>query len=442
MLWKQIKDVLKDKLPATTHSLWIEPIQCENTEGPTLDLICPDRFFCSWVSENYLGVIQESLCEIGREGITVRLAAAQKSRQNLMLPVENKQQLRLPAVPEAWSFVRNLHPKYTFDEFMVGESNILAQSACKAISQGDTSFGSYLYIHAGTGLGKSHLTHAVAHEILTKSPGTRLHYLTAQQFSTEMVLKIKNNDMNAFKEKYHNHCDLLLIEDVHTLTGKLKTQEELNEILDAMMKSGKRIILTGAVAPKGIRDIDEGIRSRMAAGLISSISSPDYRTRLLITRRKAQNNNLELSESLVEYLAQNIKGDIRQLESAIVGLKAKSSLLQMKPDLEMIKELVRELAGRERELSTEKIRDFVAGQFNVRAEDLRSKSRKRTIALPRQISMYLARKYTDEGLAEIGQAFNRDHSTVLHAIRVITEAMARNSSIRWQVDLLSKKLQE
>jgi chromosomal replication initiator protein len=442
MLWKQIKDVLKDKLPATTHSLWIEPIQCENTEGPTLDLICPDRFFCSWVSENYLGVIQESLCEIGREGITVRLAAAQKSRQNLMLPVENKQQLRLPAVPEAWSFVRNLHPKYTFDEFMVGESNILAQSACKAISQGDTSFGSYLYIHAGTGLGKSHLTHAVAHEILTKSPGTRLHYLTAQQFSTEMVLKIKNNDMNAFKEKYHNHCDLLLIEDVHTLTGKLKTQEELNEILDAMMKSGKRIILTGAVAPKGIRDIDEGIRSRMAAGLISSISSPDYRTRLLITRRKAQNNNLELSESLVEYLAQNIKGDIRQLESAIVGLKAKSSLLQMKPDLEMIKELVRELAGRERELSTEKIRDFVAGQFNVRAEDLRSKSRKRTIALPRQISMYLARKYTDEGLAEIGQAFNRDHSTVLHAIRVITEAMARNSSIRGQVDLLSKKLQE
>jgi len=442
MLWEKIKDVLKDKLPATSHSLWIEPIRCECEAGPALELVCPDRFFCSWVSENYFGLIQESLNEIGREGLTVRLTAAQKSNQNLMLPGENKQQLRLPAVPEVRSSVRNLHPRYTFDEFMVGESNLLAQSACKAISQGDTSFGSYLYIHAGTGLGKSHLTHAVAHEILTKSPGTRLHYLTAQQFSSEMVYKIKNNDMNAFKEKYHHHCDMLLVEDVHALTGKLKTQEELNEIIDALMKSGKRIILTGAVAPNGIRDIDEGIRSRMAAGLISSIGSPDYRTRMLITRRKAQNNNLELSESLVEYIARNIKGDIRQLESAIVGLKAKSSLLQMKPDLEMIKEIVRELAGRERELSTEWIRDFVASQFNVRTVDLQSKSRKRAVALPRQISMYLARKYTDEGLAEIGQAFNRDHSTVLHSIRVITEAMARNSSIRGQVDLLSKKLEE
>jgi chromosomal replication initiator protein len=374
-------------------------------------------------------------------GLKVKLTAAQKSNQTLMLPTDTKQQLRLPAVPQVRSFVKNLHPRYTFDEFMVGESNLLAQSACKAIANGDTSFGSHLYIHAGTGLGKSHLTHAVAHAILTNSPGTRLHYLTAQQFSTEMVHKIRNNDMNAFKDKYFNHCDMLLVEDVHTLTGKLKTQAELNEILDALVKSGKRIILTGAVAPKGIRDIDEGIRSRMSAGLVSSIDSPDYLTRLLIVRRKAQNNNLELSDSLAEYIAQNIKGDIRQLESTIVGLKAKSSLLQVKPDLEMLKEIVRELAGREKELSSASIRDFVAGQFNIRSADLQSKSRKKTIALPRQISMYLSRKYTEEGLAEIGRAFNRDHSTVLHSIRVITEAMARNSSIRGQVDLLSKKLQ-
>jgi chromosomal replication initiator protein len=442
MLWDKIKELLKDKLPATSHSLWIEPVTCGRTDGQMLELICPDRFFCSWVTENYLGLIQESLAEIGMDRLTVRLAVNQKSNQVLMLPTDTKQQLRLPAVPQVRSFVKNLHPRYTFDEFMVGESNLLAQSACKAIANGDTSFGSHLYIHAGTGLGKSHLTHAVAHAILTNSPGTRLHYLTAQQFSTEMVYKIKNNDMNAFKDKYFNHCDMLLVEDVHTLTGKLKTQTELNEILDALMKSGKRIILTGAVAPKGIRDIDEGICSRMSAGLVSSIDSPDYRTRLLIVRRKARNNNLELSDSLAEYIAQNIKGDIRQLESTIVGLKAKSSLLQVKPDPEMLKEIVRELAGREQELSSESIRDFVAGQFNIRSDDLRSKSRKKTITLPRQISMYMARKYTEEGLAEIGRAFNRDHSTVLHSIRVITEAMARNSSIRGQVDLLSKKLQE
>jgi chromosomal replication initiator protein len=436
MLWDNIKELLKDKLPATTHSLWIEPVTCGKTDGHMLELICPDRFFCSWVTENYLGLIQESLAEIGMDRMTVRLAADQKSQQALLLPTETKEQLRLPAVPQVRSYVRNLHPRYTFDEFMVGESNLLARSACKALAKGETSFGSHLYIHAGTGLGKSHLTHAVAHSILTNSPGTRLHYLTAQQFSTEMVHKIRN------KDKYFNHCDMLLVEDVHALTGKLKTQSELNEILDALMKSGKRIILTGSVAPKGIRDIDAGICSRMSAGLVSSIDSPDYRTRLLIVRRKAQNNNLELSDSLAEYIAQNIKGDIRQLESTIVGLKAKSSLLQVQPDPEMLKEIVRELAGREQELSSERIRDFVAVQFNIRSDDLRSKSRKKTIAQPRQISMYLARKYTEEGLAEIGRTFNRDHSTVLHSIRVITEAMARNSSIRGQVDLLSKKLQE
>jgi chromosomal replication initiator protein len=208
------------------------------------------------------------------------------------------------------------------------------------------------------------------------------------------------------------------------------------------MKSGKRIILTGAVAPKGIRDLDDGIRSRLAGGLISSISSPEYATRLLILRRKALNNNLDLSESLIDYIARSIKGDVRKLESTIVGLKAKSSLLRTNPDLNMIKEIIAEITDQGRELSTAFIRDFVASQFNVRTTDLQSKSRKKNIAIPRQISMYLARKYTEEALVEIGKAFNRDHSTVLHSIRVITETMARNSSLRGQVDLLSKKLQE
>jgi chromosomal replication initiator protein len=442
MLWDKVKDLLKDKLPATTHSLWIEPVQCRHENARTLELFCPDRFFCAWVTENYLPLIEESLAEFGKSGLSISLQVDQQSEQALLLPPAPKEQLRLPSVPQPQSFIRNLHPRYTFDEFMVGESNLLAQSACKAISSGDTSFGSFLYIHAGSGLGKSHLTHAVAHDVLNNSPGTRLHYLTAQQFSAEMVQKIRTNSMDTFKEKYHHHCDLLLIEDVHTLTGKAKTQAELNEILDALIQSGKRIILTGAVAPKGIRDIDDGIRSRMAAGLISSINSPDYATRMLIIQRKAANNNLELSESLSEHIARCIKGDVRKLESMIVGLKAKSSLLKMKPDLDMVKEILSEIVDQNRELSTVFIRDFVASQFKVRAVDLQSKSRKKALAIPRQISMYLARKYTEEGLAEIGRAFNRDHSTVLHAIRVITETMARNSSIRGQIDLLSKKLQE
>lgn len=444
MPWNDIKDLLRDRLPETVQKLWIEPISCIRDDDSLLELACPDRFFYSWVKENYLSVIQESQEQLGRASQKVQLSVGQAptSNQPQLLENNSRTQLRLPAMPEVKSYIRNLHPRYTFEEFMVGDSNLLAHSACQAIAQGDTTLGPTLYINAGTGLGKSHLTHAVAHSIASQSPGTRLFYLTAQQFSAEMVGRIKTNSMESFKEKYHNNCDVLLIEDVQNLTGKQKTQAELNEILDVLMKAGKRIILTGSHTPRELSNIDEGVRSRMSAGLISTINPPDLKTSRRIIRRKAKNCNLHLDDDLVDYLAQSIKGDIRKIESAVVGLKAKSSLLKITPDLFMAKEVIAEIIGSSQMLSAEIIRDFIARQFKLSVQDLQSRSRKKTIAFPRQVSMYLARKYTDQGLAEIGKIFNRDHSTVLHSVRVITDAISRNGSIRGQVELLAKKLQK
>jgi chromosomal replication initiator protein len=445
MLWNEVKELLKHKLPEAVQHLWIEPLTCIKADENHIELACPDKFFCSWVKENYLNVIQESLVQLGNNSVKIHLSynnANVREQTQPLLEGATREQLRLPAIPEAYSNIKNLHPKYTFEEFMVGESNLLAHSACKAIANGETSFGSSLYINAGTGLGKSHLTHAVAHSIVNNYPGTRLYNLTAKQFSSEMVSRIKSNTMDEFKVKYHNNCDVLLIEDVHCLTGKVKTQEELNELLDVLIKSGKRIILTGSNIPRELTNIDEGFRSRMSAGLISTINPPDLQTSRLIIKRKAENCRLLLEEDLVEYLAQSIRGDIRKLESAIVGLRAKSSLLQRSPDFSMAKEVVAEIIGNSQELSAELIRDFVARQFKVSVSDMQSKSRKKTITFPRQVSMYLARKYTDQALAEIGKAFNRDHSTVLHSVRVITETASRNGSVRGQLDLLAKKLQQ
>ena len=445
MLWNEVKELLKHKLPEAVQHLWIEPLACVRSDENLIELTCPDKFFCSWVQENYLKFIRESLVELGKTDIKVQFTISRErayEQTQSLLEGKGQKQLRLPAIPEAYSNIRNLHPRYTFEEFMVGESNLLAHSACEAIANGETSFGSSLYINAGTGLGKSHLTNAVAHSIVNNFPGTRLYYLTAQQFSAEMVSGIKSNTMDQFKTKYHNNCDVLLIEDVHSLTGKVKTQEELNELLDVLMKSGKRIILTGSNAPRDLKNIDEGFRSRMSAGLISTINPPDLQTSRLIIRRKAANSKLKLDEDLVEYMAQTIRGDIRKIESAIVGLKAKSCLLRKIPDLAMAKEVVAEIIGSSQELSAEMIRDFIARQFKVTVSDLQSKSRKKAVAFPRQISMYLARKYTEQCLVEIGRAFNRDHSTVLHSVRVISEAISRNGSIRGQVELLAKKLQK
>jgi chromosomal replication initiator protein len=445
MLWNEVKELLKNKLPEAVQHLWIEPLICIRADDNHIELACPDKFFCSWVKENYQKIIQESLVQLGKTSVKIHFSINPANAYEHSVPLlesSAREQLRLPAIPEVYSNIRNLHPRYTFEEFMVGESNLLAHSACKAIANGETSLGPSLYINAGTGLGKSHLTHAVAHTIVNNFPGTRLYYLTAQQFSSEMVSRIKSNSMDEFKSKYHNNCDVLLIEDVQSLTGKVKTQEELNELLDVLMKSGKRIILTGSNAPRELTSIDEGFRSRMSAGLISTINPPDLHTSRLIIKRKAANCKLQLDEDLIEYLAQCIKGDIRKIESAIVGLKAKSSLLKRSPDFSMAKEVVAEIIGNSQELSAELIRDFIARQFKISVSDLQSKSRKKTITFPRQVSMYLARKYTEQGLMEIGKVFNRDHSTVLHSVRVISAAMSRNGSIRGQVELLAKKLQK
>jgi chromosomal replication initiator protein len=445
MLWNEVKEILKHKLPEAVQHLWIEPLTCIKADDNQIELACPDKFFCLWVKENYLKIIEESLVQLGKASAKINFSifspALNESRGRL-LQGGTREQLRLPAIPEVNSNIRNLHPRYVFEEFMVGDSNLLAHSACQAIASGDNTLGPSLYINAGTGLGKSHLTHAVAHSIVNNFPGTRLHYLTAPQFSSEMVSRIRSNSMDVFKDKYHNHCDVLLIEDVQSLTGKVKTQEELNELLDVLMKTGKRIILTGSTSPRELSNIDDGFRSRMSAGLISTINPPDLKTSRLIINRKAVNCNLLLDDELVEYLAQCIRGDIRTLESAIVGLKAKSSLLKKNPDLAMAKEIVAEIIGNTHELSAELIRDFIAHQFKVSIQDMRSKSRKKMIAFPRQVSMYLARKYTEQGLAEIGKAFNRDHSTVLHSVRVISDAISRNGSIRGQVKLLAEKLKK
>ena len=445
MLWNEVKEILKHKLPEAVQYLWIEPMTCISSDENRIELACPDKFFCIWVKENYLKIIEESLVQLGKTSAKIRFSISRPALNKpgaSLLEGSTKEQLRLPAIPEVYSNVRNLHPKYIFEEFMVGDSNLLAHSACQAMANGDTSLGQSLYINAGTGLGKSHLTHAVAHSIANNFPGTRLHYLTAQQFSSEMVSRIRSNSMDVFKDKYHKHCDVLLVEDVQSLTGKVKTQEELNELLDVLMKAGKRIILTGSTIPRELSNIDEGFRSRMSAGLISTINPPDLQTSRLIIKRKASNYNLQLDDDLVEYLAQCIRGDIRKLESAIVGLKAKSSLLSRNPDLVMAKEVIAEIVGNSQEMSAELIRDFIARQFKVSVQDMQSRSRKKTIAFPRQVSMYLARKYTEQGLAEIGKAFNRDHSTVLHSVRVISGAISRNGSIRGQVELLAKKLKK
>ena len=439
MIWEKTKERLKDVLTESVFSLWIAPLECVQVQDNTVFLASPDRYFSAYVTQHYGGMIEEKLQEAGiRQGKVV--LCEQERKPQIITP--QKGQMRLPNVPENTSKIRALHPRYTFSEFMVGDCNILAQSACKSMTVSDDSVGPCLYINSSTGLGKSHLTHAVAHQILNESPMTRLHYVTAQQFAVEMVRGIQSNTMDSFKRKYHDQCDILLVEDVHSLTGKKKTQEELNEILDSLIKSGKRVILTANSAPRDLIGIDEEFRSRMSAGLVTSIKAPDISTRLRIVEKKAAQHQLCLDENHVDYLAQHIRGDVRKVESALIALRAKASLIGGQIDLDLVKEVVASIVGHNQVLTAAMISDLVGSQFKVSVKDMQSRSRKKAITFPRQVAMYLCRKYTEDSLADIGRIFNRDHSTVLHSIKVVTTLTARDTSIGAQLDLLSNKVKQ
>lgn len=439
MLWDQIKGNLHDTLAENTYTLWIEPLEYVGDDEGSLRLSCPDRFFKAWVEENYLDTMQDALIQI--EGGGRKIVLHEKISQPVKLKSKGVQR-RFPEFPAGASKCRSLHPRYTFDEFIVGESNILAQSACKNVAGGDDAMGACLYLNSSTGLGKSHLTHAVAHHILTQYPTSRLHYLTATQFSREMIQGIRDKKMDEFKSKYHDHCDILLVEDVHTLTGKTKTQEELNELLDSLIKREKKVIFTANISPRELNGIDNEFRSRMSSGLVTTIQDPDIDTRSKIVCKKAACRNLRLTEEQAGYLAQYIKGDIRQIESAVFNIHSKASIRSGEVDLDMVREVVASITGSYRILTAESISEFVASQFKVKLAEMQSRSRKRVVTFPRQVAMYLARKHTDSPLTEIGRVFNRDHSTVMHSIKVISDRSRRDTSVQSQIKLLSEKVRK
>ena len=447
MSWKQISHHLANTLPPDLHDLWISPLECPRCDQEVLELRGPDRFFCSWVADHYLDRIQEAMTVHGLQQASVVFSVKDAPPLLPSAPTAPtvapggplREQLCLPTVNKAPSFVRTLDPRYVFDQFVVGKSNELAHAACHALACGDQSLGQCLYISAGTGLGKSHLTHAVAHKLLAANPRLRLNYLTAQQLSNDMVRSIQNKQMDSFKDRYQG-ADVLLLEDMQSLTGKVKTQEELTAVLDVLLESGKSVIFTGAKPPRDIEALAPGIQSRLSCGLVTEITTPELDTRIAIVNQNAAELRLGLSEELAIVVAERIQGDIRQLKSALIGLKAKANLRRMTPDLDMINEALATSIGQRQNLTPTVIRDFVADQFRLAGEELASKSRKKTFAFPRQIAMYLSRKHTDRGLSDIGKAFNRDHSTVIHSIRTLSETMLQKTSVQGQVELLDKKL--
>ncbi len=441
-IWEEVKNHIKRELPTKSFSLWINPITVVDQEDDGLTLGCPNRFSRDWVKENYSGIIEEKLAQIG--GDKCRLAWK-------IMPLKRKEhspgaspgaaQMTLPnLVKNGHAGRRGLNHDFTFDRFVVGKCNEFAYSASKALALGGQWPYNSLFLLSSTGLGKSHLSQSIGHEILAQNPAIKVLYVTAEDFVNEMVFALKNGRIEEFKGRYRRECDVLLLEEVHFFGGKERTQLELGHTLDVLANERKRIIFTSALLPKDIPNMTKRLSSRLTSGIITTLDKPDYETRVKILQKKSSEQGLLLSEEIVRFLAKRLTGDVRQMESALRCLKAKSELLKVKIDLDLAEEVLSCHVGEERRTSMEDINNLVCRYFRIEPQLLKSKSRKKIHSYPRNIYVYLCRHFTDATLEDIGKSIDRNHSTVLYASEVVEHKMKVDTVVKNQVGFLSERL--
>ena len=290
-------------------------------------------------------------------------------------------------------------------------------------------------------MGKSHLAQAVGHHILSEHPSDRVYYMTAEDFSNEMVYAYKYGSINAFKEKYRTQCDVMLLEDVHYLRGKERTQVELALTLDTLFEAGKKIIFSSCYLPADIPKLDDKLRSRLSCGIISNIDPPDFRTRVRILHKKATLNGCKIPETVIHYLAGELTEDVRQLESGLIGVTAKSLLLGEPIDLKLAESVTKNIVHQRKNITVDVIKKMVCKHYSISISDIVSSSRKQSFVRPRQIAIYLSRRYTDTSLQAIGRSFNRYHATALHSINAIERKLKENGLMQKQMQFLCQKIE-
>jgi chromosomal replication initiator protein len=439
-VWNQVKTQIHKKLPHHTFMVWIEPLDWLDQRDRTVVLACPNAFARKWVMNHYVGLIEAEIervldapCQIVFEVSDQEEAYADKH--------QGKEQLPLPHVTQRHQVPSIFQKDFTFDQFVVGACNSFAYEAALAMACGGDVHRNALFLLSKTGLGKSHLSHAIANHVLHENPALRVCYVTAEDFTNAMVFALRHDSIEQFKEKYRRQCDVLLLEDVQFLSGKEKTQHELGYTLDALLAADKKLIFTSSHLPDEIPKIDKKLTSRLSSGIISNIESPDYDTRVRIINKKATVKSVEIPRDVVDYLASELTDNVRQLESGLIGVTAKASLLKVPIDVRLAESVVKNIARRSREITTEAIQKLVCKYYKISMEELLSRSRRRGIAQPRQIAMYLARRYTGESFQAIGRSFNRYHATTLHAVGTVERLIREQGPVQKQIEFLSRRLE-
>ena len=439
-VWNKVKSALQKQIAHHSFRMWIEPLELSRGKKDTWEVSCPNFFSKKRVQDQYGSMIESELQRALGDSCQL---AFNVSKNNGKPKATNprKQQIPLPNDFTRPHSGRHLRRDFTFDQFVVGASNDFAYSASLSLASRKEHQQNALFLLSKTGMGKSHLSQAIGHHVLSVYPDERVYYITAEDFSNEMVQAFRHDSISKFKGKYRNKCDVLLLEDVHYLSGKERTQLELALTLDSLFEAGKRIIFSSCYLPGDIPKLNDKLRSRLSDSLISNIDPPDFRTRVRILRKKALINGYEMPDDVINYLAGELTEDIRQLSSGLNGVAAKSSLLGAPIDLNLTESVVKNIVRQRKKITVELIKKLVCKYYNCSLKDMVSRSRKQRLLRPRQMAIYLTRRYTDAPLQSIGKAFNRYHATALHSIHSIERGLKENGSIQKQVEFFHQKLE-
>ena len=421
--------------------MWIDPLEVSRFEQGDVVLLAPNFFSKKRVLDNYGSLLESELSRVSGTPCRLLIEVAPPKALSGSKSGGNGQ-LALPNFPSRPHNGRLLRKEFTFDQFVVGGNNDFAYSASLSLASRKQGLQSALFLLSKTGMGKSHLSQAVGHYILSEHPSERVYYTTAEDFSNEMIHAYRHDAIDAFKSRYRRECDVLLLEDVHYLSGKDRTQIELALTLDTLIESGKRIIFSSCYLPSEIPKLHDKLRSRLSCGLISAIDPPNFRTRIRILQKKAGVNGYQIPENVLEYLAGELSDDVRQLESGLIGVAAKSSLLGIPVDLVLAESVVKNIARWRKNITIDAIKKLVCKYYGISISDMVSSSRKQSIVRPRQVAIYLSRKYTDSPLQAIGRSFNRYHATALHSIGAVERGIKEKGPMQQQVEFLCGKIEE
>jgi len=447
-IWQETLSQLEQNLNPQHFTTWIKPIQFIGIDKDLVQIEVPNRFFLSWIRDNYAELIRETLSSIGAVSYRLKIDIASvnhtinNSVEETTLDKEIiTDQISRTTLPKNTSSI-NINKKYTFDEFVSGSSNQFAYAAANAVANNPATTYNPLFIYGGVGLGKTHLVNAIGNAILLKNPEMRVCYYTSEKFMNELINSLRYAKMDEFRNKFRS-MDVLLIDDVQFIAGKERTQEEFFHTFNSLYESHKQIVVTSDKFPKEIPGLEERLRSRFEWGLIADIQSPDVETKQAILKIKAEQNGINLPEDVAFFLANSITSNVRELEGYLIRIGAYASLTSTSITLSMAKDILKNiLVEKRREITVEEIQKVVAQYFNIKISDLKSAKRLKALVLPRQVAMYIARQLTSCSYPEIGEKFGgKDHSTIIHAIKKIDKKIAEDMQLNSTVNSLRQTLE-